>query len=339
MIILEWRDMNKKLNSAVGMLSLLLVGGAVAVGIAGERKAETLLTAQKPILIPGGPGGFDWMLVDGRSDRVFATHKGTKSVAIVDLKTDKALPSPMVGTAQGVAIDRRDNKIYLGDDEEHKVVILDYTTLKQTGEIAVTGPVDDVLYCPKNGMIYADHDDGTDVWVIDPKTDKIVGSVTVPAAPEKIEYDRTSDRIYQNIKSDSTIQVIDPATNKVEKTFSTSPAVGPHGLAIDGKAQRLYSAGSNGKLIVIDLKTGKTIAAVDIEKGVDQIAYDRTSQRIYCACHGAISVVQATPEGAKTLGKVATPNGSHTIAVDNKTHAVWTCYSDAKDSYLLKLVP
>src|SRR5581483_5911728 len=97
------------------------------------------LTAQKPIVIPGGPGGFDWMRVDGNSDRVFATHKGTKSLAIVDLKTDTAIPSVTVGTAQGVAIDRQDKKIFLGDEEEKKVVVLDYTTLKKTGEIAVTG--------------------------------------------------------------------------------------------------------------------------------------------------------------------------------------------------------
>jgi DNA-binding beta-propeller fold protein YncE len=301
--------------------------------------AEAPLTAQKPILIPGGSGGFDWMLINGRSDRVFATHKGTKSLAIVDLKTEKPLASVTVGTAQGVAIDRRDNKIFLGDAEEHKIVILDNTTLQKTGEIAVTGPVDDVLYCAKNGMIYADHDDGTDVWVIDPKTEKIVATIKIPEAPEKLEYDRTSDRIYQNIKSNNTVQVIDPATNKVEKALDTAPAVGPHGLAIDGKNQRLFTAGSNGKLVVIDLKTGKTLATVDIEKGVDQIAFDRGNQRIYCACKGFISVLQATDDGAKLLGNVPTPKGSHTLAVDQKTHAVWTCYFDDRESYLLKLTP
>src|SRR5579871_1247863 len=123
------------------------------------------LKAQKPIVIPGGPGAFDWMLLDARSHRMFASHKGTKTLAIVDLQTETAVAPATVGTAQGVAIDRPDNKIFLGDDEEHKVVILDYTTLRQTGEIAVTGPVDDVLYCRKNGMIYADHDDGEDGWV------------------------------------------------------------------------------------------------------------------------------------------------------------------------------
>jgi DNA-binding beta-propeller fold protein YncE len=135
------------------------------------------------------------------------------------------------------------------------------------------------------------------------------------------------------------VQVIDPSTNKVEKTFDTAPATGPHGLVIDSKTQRLFSAGSNGKLVMIDIKTGKVVSTVDIEKGVDQIAFDRGNQRIYCACRGAISVVQETDDGAKLLGNVTTPKGSHTIAVDQKTHAVWTCYFDDHDSYLLKLTP
>ncbi len=320
----------RKLTLPIGMLL-----GLTAL----PTLADAPLTAQKPIVIPGGAGGFDWMLVDSHSNRVFATHKGTKTVAVVDLKTDTPLPSIPVGTAQGVAFDLSDNKIFFGDDEEHKVVIVDYTTLKKTNEIAVTGPVDDVLYCPKNGMVYADHDDGEDIWVIDAKTEKIVSTITIPTAPEKIEYDKASDRIYQNIKSNNTVVVIDPATNKVEKTFDTAPATGPHGMVVDGKTQRLFSAGSNGKLVVIDLKTGKVISTVDIEKGVDQIAFDQGNQRIYCACRGAISVVQETGDGAKLLGNVTTPRGSHTIAVDTKTHAVWTCYSDSQDSYLMKLVP
>ena len=41
----------------------------------------------------------------------------------------------------------------------------------------------------------------------------------------------------------------------------------------------------------------------------------------------------ALAEAAKKL------DGAHTITVDAKTHAVWTCYTDAHDSYLLKLTP
>jgi DNA-binding beta-propeller fold protein YncE len=177
------------------------------------------------------------------------------------------------------------------------------------------------------------------VWVIDPKTEKMVATIKIPEAPEKLEYDRETKRIYQNIKSNHSVQVIDPTTNMVEKSIDTAPAIGPHGLAIDTKRSRVYSAGNNGKLVVIDLKAGKVTSSADIEKGVDQIAYDPGNSRIYCACHGAISVLEATDDGVKPLGKVSTPSGSHTIAVDLTTHAVWTCYFDKTDSYLLKLIP
>lgn len=117
---------------------------------------------------------------------------------------------------------------------------------------------------------------------------------------------------------------------------------GPGGfdwMLVDAGSDRVFVAGSNGKLAVIDMKTGKVTSTVDIKPGVDQIAYDRGNQRIYCACSGFISVVQATEDGAKLLGNITSPKGSHTIAVDQKTHAVWTCYFDAKDSYLMKLTP
>src|SRR5205823_1829289 len=109
---------------------------AAALGLAAAAMVRApILTPQKPIVIPGGAGAFDWMLVDAASERVFATHKGTKSVAIVDLKTDTPLPSVTVGTAQGVAIDPADNRIFLGDEDEKKVVILNYKTLQKIGEV------------------------------------------------------------------------------------------------------------------------------------------------------------------------------------------------------------
>ncbi len=327
------------MNNFLKLTSPAILAAVVVAAASAGVVADPPLKADKPIVIAGGAGGFDWMRIDAASNRVFATHKGTKSVAIVDLNTETALESPAVGTAQGIAFDRQDNKIYLGDADEKKIVILDYKTLKKTGEIAVTGPVDDLMYCNANHMVYADCDDGTDVWVIDTKTDKIVTTIKIPEAPEKIEYSRKSGKIYQNIKSNNTIQVIDPTTNKVERSIDTAPAVGPHGLAIDAKRDRIYSAGSNGKLVVVDLNSGKVISSADIGKGTDQIAYDPGNNRIYCAGKGAISVLEATDDGVKSLGSVPTPSGSHTLAVDLKSHAVWTCYFDKTNSYLLKLMP
>ena len=302
-------------------------------------QTNPLLKPQPPVAIPGGPGGFDWMRVDTAHNRVFATHKGTRSVAVIDLSTNKPLPSPAVGTAQGIAFDYAGDKIFLGDEEEKKVVVLNARTLKKTGEIKVDGPVDDILFCEANGKVYADCDDGTVVWVIDAKTEKITAKVTIKEAPEKLEYDAASGKIYQNIKSADCVQVIDPKTNKVVRTLPTAPAAGPHGLAIDAKRHRVYSAGNNGKLVAIDIETGKVCGSTDIAKGTDQIAFDPGNDRIYCACKGSISVVAASDSGVKLLGNVESPAGAHTITVDTKTHAVWICYADKSASWLRMYLP
>src|SRR3569833_2630325 len=94
------------LYSSLVLLSAGLLHGAAV--------AEGPLTAGKPIVLPGGAGGFDWMRVDDGSRRLFATHKGTKSLAVLDLKSERPLPAPTGGTAQGVDVDRKDNKIFLG---------------------------------------------------------------------------------------------------------------------------------------------------------------------------------------------------------------------------------
>ena len=129
--------------------------------------------------------------------------------------------------------------------------------------------------------------------------------------------------------------MIDPATHTVTATWSTAPATGPHGLAVDEKAHRLFSAGKNGKLAAIDTRTGKVIGSANIEPGVDQIGIDPALKRIYCACgSGAISVVGEMPDGVALLGDVPVTPGTHTLAVDPKTHAVWISYANAHDSYV-----
>jgi DNA-binding beta-propeller fold protein YncE len=109
----------------------------------------------------------------------------------------------------------------------------------------------------------------------------------------------------------------------------------PHGLAIDSKSRRIFSAGQ-GKVVMLDMNTGKVLAEVDIATGyVDQIVFDKGNKRLYCASKvGDISVVQETDDGATLAGLVSVPKGTHTLAVDGDDHSVWICYSDDTNSYI-----
>lgn len=296
--------------------------------------AQAPLTASRPITVPGGVGGFDWMLVDQARQRLYAAHGGTKTLAVLDLKTQK-LRQIVAGDVSGAAVDTADGKVFVACGD-NKVVVLDNATLQKTAEIAVPGPVDDIKFDPKNSTIYADHDDGAEVWVINAKTNTLVSSIPVAGAPEEMVYDAGADRLYQNIKPADTLDVIDPATNKVTTIWKTAPASSPHGLVLDTATHRLFSAGGNGMLVAMDQKTGRVIASVAIAPGTDQIGFDAKKRRIYCASRGFIAVVQETADGMRLLGNVPAPKGAHTLAVDPATGNVWICYSNPSGSYLEK---
>ncbi len=109
-------------------------------------------------------------------------------------------------------------------------------------------------------------------------------------------------------------------------------------MAVNPKTHRLFSAGKNGKLVVFDSVSGKSLGSVDIAEGVDQIAFDPGNQRIYCAAgQGKLTVLQETKEAVKSLGDVATPAGTHTLAVDPKTHSVWIASAKGEESFVTEL--
>ena len=296
--------------------------------------APGLLTSERPIVVPGGPAHFDFMQADATNGLLLAAHKGAKSLLLLDLRSGKVLPEINVGVAQGVAVDAAEGRYFVGDEDEKKIVVVDAKSRKVTGEIPVPGAVDAIAYDSKRGLVYADEDGGLNVWVVDVIAKKVVATVVIPGVAEYVEYDPVTDRIYQNIKTKDLLVVIHPSTHKVEKSWSTLPATSPHGLAIDQEHGRIFVAGGNGKLISIEIQSGKVTSSVDIVRGVDQIAFDPKKQVVYCAGKGSISAVKVTPQGLTSLGNTPAPNGAKTLAIDPLTHDIWVSYTDKTDSYV-----
>jgi YVTN family beta-propeller protein len=188
-------------------------------------------------------------------------------------------------------------------------------------------------------MVYVTHDDGTDVWVIDPAAAKVVATIAISGAPEYMVYDEKADRIYLNIKTKDTVAVIDPSSNKVIAQWPTAPALLPHGLAVDTENHRVFAAGGNGKLVVIDTKSGLVTGSVDIVPKVDQIAFDTVGGLVYCAGADKMSVVRTTGGKVAALGDLVTAATAKNVAVDPATRAVWTTYTDGKSSFAKSWMP
>jgi DNA-binding beta-propeller fold protein YncE len=310
----------------------------LAFSIPPLRAAPEALVLEAPILVPESKGGFDYLQVDEGRRRLLANHTGNNTLDVFDLDSGQLIKHVATGKAQGVAVDERAGKYYVSVSREKLLVIVDAETLEKTGKVRLDGPADAIVLNPKDHCVYVGHDDATDLWVIDPGAKKLVASIPIPEGPEYLVYDAAGDRVFLNIKSNDSLLVIDPARHVVKEHWATAPARHPHGLAYDPATARLFCAGQNGKLAVMDANSGKVTASVDIAPGIDQIAFDPEKKRIYCASSGgSVSVVEETPNGAVSLGIVKTAPGAKTITFDPKTHAVWIAYATREHSYIRKL--
>jgi YVTN family beta-propeller protein len=321
-------------------LSLLFVTAAlVAAQALAAGGAPVTLQPGSAIEIPSSKGKFDFLRIDAKRRRLLGAHENDGTADYFDLQKNALITRVGVGGAVDHAVDADSRYYYVSVQEDQRVAVLDAATLKEVGSIKMAGPTDAIIFEPKNHLIYVTHDEGAEVWVIDPSTSKVVGTIAVPGVPEYMVYDASTDRIYLNIKSADKVAVIDPNTRKTVAQWATAPAGQPHGLELDAAHHRIFTAGGNGKLAVIDTRTGKVTGSTDITAKVDQIAFDPAKQLVYCAGADQMSIVDTSGGSVATVGEQATAATAKNVAVDPQTHAVWTTYTDGKSSFARSWMP
>jgi DNA-binding beta-propeller fold protein YncE len=319
------------------------IAAAIASFLPAAAAGNGPLEAQPPIAVPRKPGYFDYMSVDAKYRRLLVAHSANDTLAIVDMDAGTLISQVDLGDGAGgagVAVDVRDGKYFVGT-ANNKVVDINRKNMVLQANIATPGPVDGIAFDPNNDTLYADEDHGKHVWAINGKTDKLIATIDIPGKPEYVDFDPVSNRVYQNIEPEpASVFAIDPTTNTIAARWPVAPATRVHGLAIDGASGRVFSIGINGKLAVVDVKSGAIVTTVDVASRVDQIVFDPGTRRVYCPSGtGIMSVVQETDAGATLVGTVSIPRGTHTITVDPKTHAVWISYGGVESDYVEKFTP
>jgi DNA-binding beta-propeller fold protein YncE len=81
-------------------------------------------------------------------------------------------------------------------------------------------------------------------------------------------------------------------------------------MAVNDTGHRLFVASRSGDISIFDTSTGKELSSFPIGKGVDDLAFDSTSKRLYAPCRGdgLIYVYEQRSQDSLTLiGKV--PSG------------------------------
>ena len=272
----------------------------------------------------GGDGGWDYLIADTSSERLFVSH-GTH-VVVIDLVRDSVIGDiPNTLGVHGIAFAPALNRGFTSNGRDTSVTIFDLKTLAPIGTVKVTGRNPDaIVFDSFSGRVFTFNGGGANTTAIDAATGVVAGTIGLGGKPEFSVSDGKGT-MYVNIEDKSEIVVFDPKGLKVKTRWPLAPCEEPSGMAMDRAHGRLFVVCSNKLMAILDASTGRVITTLPIGNGVDATGYDPATGLAFASNgEGTLTVVhEDSPEKFSLIGTVPTQRGARTMALDAKTHRIY----------------
>lgn len=273
----------------------------------------------------GGDGGWDYLMVDSAARRLYLS-RGTH-VMVVNADSGRVVGDiPDTTGVHGIAVDRKSGRGFTSNGRADSVTIFDLKTLKKIGSAPTGQNPDAICFDPATRRVFTFNGRSNNSTVIDAVTGKVLGTIELPGKPEFAVADGRG-HVYDNIEDKSEVVDINARTMKVEHTWPIAPGEEPSGMAFDPKSRRIFSVCSNQKMTVLDADTGRVVATPTIGSGPDAAGFDPAAGLVFSSNgeDGTLTVLrEIRPDRYETVATVPTQAGARTMALDAKTHHVFT---------------
>ena len=343
--------------AAVGMLAGAGVLGAPAraATAAPAGPATPAVRRVATLTVPGRPlASFDIGYVDSRG--VYAlSDRSNHGLDFFDAATgrfigradgftgyDPAAGFDAAGPNGVVAVGP--NEFWAGNGDS-TVKVVDRRTRAIVASIPTGGRkrVDEMTYDPRDHLVAVvnNADDPPFITFIASRTRRVLGKIVLDRATDGAEqpaWDPVTGRLYlsipvlDKIKANGAVAVIDPRRRRLERYLPVHAcmpaglAVGPHGHLLVGCSDDAVAAGFAPKTLVLDARSGKTLAAIRAVGGSDEVWYDPTADFYYMAAGGfpggaVLGVVDA--RNNRWLANLPTGTHAHSVAADPRSGRVF----------------
>ena len=338
------------------LITMFVVAGAfVAPAIAQSSRGTEKLKQVGTMSVPDNAlTVFDISWIEQGTQRYFLADRGDSGIDVFNARTNK-----YIGTARGFVGIRTVNgkrdfgvsgpngvlvydNVAWGGDGNSTVKEIDLKTMKVVATVPTGGKhrADEMAYDPTDHILAAGNgdDDPPFLALISTTERKLVAKVRFPYATDGIEapaYDPVSGVFYLSIPEldhnpkKNGVAVVTP-NGKLVKILPVD-SCDPKGIVFGPNQNFLLGCGADGEeglvpvAVVMNAKTGKTVARIAGTGGADEVAYSAKNHQYYSAgsdVHpSALFVIDALTN--KLVQTIPTGGNAHSVAASDITGKVF----------------
>ena len=279
--------------------------------------------------LPGPVGKrFDYLTIDTDDHYLISAHLAADQTYVIDLATNRVVATVTdTPGAEGVEYVPELKKFYTSNAHDNTIGVVDLKQMKVIKKLKTESKPDGSAYAAPFHKLYVSDERGKAEAIVDVNKDEIVKTLHFDSETGMPQYDSVARKVYVNLQDQNIFAVIDPATDEVVGRYPVGKCKGNHGMALDSEHYRAFlSCEGNELMTVFDLDKNVPIAFLPLADGPDVIKFDPGLQRIYVACYsGAISVFhEDDADHYRKLEDFRVQHAVHTVAVDQKTHRLYT---------------
>jgi DNA-binding beta-propeller fold protein YncE len=272
-------------------------------------------------------GKLDHLGIDQKHGRLFVAAESAHQVLIFDLKSGRYLRSiEGIDIPHAIFVREDRNRIYVTDGGTGALKVYDGDTYALLKTIPLKVDADSIGYDPATHLLYMvngggdAHESFSMLSVVDTTRDAKVADLKIDGDTlEAMALERSTEKMYVNNPAKNQVEELNRKSRAVVASWPVTRGKRNVAMALDEAGHRLFVASRSGDISVFDTATGKEVKSMPIGKGVDDLAFDPATKRIYAPCggDGLIYVYQQGEKEQYTLaGKIPSGPGGKNALLD-----------------------